>query len=278
MWMRIHLYTLSWNEKAIMPFFLAHYGKYCEKIVVYDNESTDETPEIVRSFPNAELRSWSSGNTFHDGMHLDIKNSAYKESRGKADWVVVCDADEFLYHPNLVQVLASYKAKGINYPKIRGYEMLPERMPESGEDLCLKYRRGARYENLDKRAIFDPSLDINFHLGSHDGDWPRDAVESPEADIILMHYKMLSLDYFIARHTLLATRLSDFNKEKGAGGHYLWSKSRMEKTYNGFRRRRVNVVPFTWPRREMETMYLMYTGLRRKLKRTIKSMLKPRRA
>ena len=35
--MRIHVYTVSWNEEKIMPHFLRFYGAVADRIVVYDN-------------------------------------------------------------------------------------------------------------------------------------------------------------------------------------------------------------------------------------------------
>lgn len=240
--MRIHLYTLSWNEEKMMPFFLKHYSKFCEKIVVFDNESSDSTPEIVKSFPNTELRTWSSNNQINDQMYLDIKNSAYKESRGQADWVIVCDTDEFLYHPNLMKKLEQYKKTGINYPQVKGFEMMPNCELSPDDNLCEKYQMGARFTNLDKRAIFDPNLDIEYYAGCHTAKLPMGSVESPTADIRLMHYKMLNQQYFVERHQILAKRLSDFNKSRGWGGHYTWNEQKMIDVYNDFLSKVVQVI------------------------------------
>ncbi len=245
--MTIHAYSLAWNEEFMMPFFLNHYGKYCEKIVIFDNESSDSTPSIVRSFPNTEIHTWSSNGTINDQMYLDIKNSAYKESRGKADWVIVCDTDELLFHPKLWGVLESYQKNGINYPKVRGYEMMPDRIPARGEDLCSTYQVGARFGNLDTRAIFDPSLDIEYQVGCHAASVSPGAVESEYADIALMHYKMLSEDYFIARHRLLGSRLSQYNRDHKIAGHYEWDRRKMRRVYRGFQRQCQTLVSAQFP-------------------------------
>ncbi|PJB17004.1 MAG: hypothetical protein CO117_13330, partial [Flavobacteriaceae bacterium CG_4_9_14_3_um_filter_33_16] len=175
-----------------------------------------------------------SNNQINEQHHIDIKNNIYKESRGKADWVIVCDVDEFLYHPNFIKKLEQYKKTGINYPKVKGFEMMPNCEISSEDDLCEKYQMGARFKNFDKRAIFDPNLDMEFCAGCHRAKTPMNAHESAMPDIRMMHYKMLNLNYFINRNQLLGTRLSDLNKKMGWSLHYTLSKEEMTKTYNDF--------------------------------------------
>jgi len=71
--MQIELYAVAWNEEKIIEYFLRYYSAFCDKIVIYDNESTDRTPEIVRSYPNTELRSWSSNNQINENLYLVMK-------------------------------------------------------------------------------------------------------------------------------------------------------------------------------------------------------------
>ena len=239
--MKIHLYSIAWNEAVIMPHFMRHYRKFCEKITVYDNESTDQTADIVRQM-GGEVKSWSSNNQINDLMYLEIKQNAYKESRGKADWVIVCDSDEFLYHPNFLGKLYEYKSSGINFPKIEGYEMIPDCKINSGDDLPSVYKQGVRFANLDKRAIFNPKLDINYTIGCHGSNIPVDAIESTNSEIKMLQYKMLNLDYFINRHQLLGSRLSEVNRKNNWGLHYMWTPERMKEEYNRFLLARTKVI------------------------------------
>lgn len=240
--MRIHVYSLAWNEELMAPYFLKHYSKFCEKIVIFDNESSDRTPEIVRACPQAEVRTWSSNGQINDQMYLDIKNSAYKESRGEADWVIVCDMDEFIYHPNLLRKLEWYKRIGVNYPKIKGFEMMPGNPVLPADDLPDHHQMGVRFKNLDKRIIFSPKLDMSYHPGAHNAERPIGSRQSCFSDIKLLHYKMLSLDWYISRHEVMAKRLSDLNKEKGWGSHYTWTPEKMRENYDSFFAKRKKIV------------------------------------
>src|SRR5690606_2040831 len=114
---RVHVYTVCWNEAKFLPYFLAHYAQFADRIFVYDNGSTDRSPDIVRAHPKAELRQFDSGGTFDDLSNINVKNNAYKESRGQADFVIVVDADELIYHPAIRELLQRYKEEGITFPK-----------------------------------------------------------------------------------------------------------------------------------------------------------------
>jgi glycosyltransferase involved in cell wall biosynthesis len=224
------------------PFFIKHYSKFCEKLIIYDNESSDRTPEIIKACPQAEIRTWSSAGKINDQMYLDIKNNAYRESRGQADWVIVCDMDEFIHHENLVAKLRCYRRFGINYPKIKGFEMMPEQPLQSDDDLPHVHKMGVRFKNLDKRILFSPDLDIEYFPGAHNAKIPNGSRQSLFSDIKLLHYKMISLEQYVSRAELMGRRLSDINKEKGWGSHYTWSREKLTENYKEFFDRRKKVV------------------------------------
>jgi len=230
--MKIHVYAIAWNEEVIMPYFLRYYSEFCDKIVIYDNESTDRTPEIVRACPKAEIRSWSSNNEINEHRYVEIKQSCYKESRGEADWVLVCDVDEFLFHPQLSERLEFYKNTGVTLPKVTGYEIVPNCELKPDENLPFVYQNGARAVSFDKRMIFNPNLDIRYAAGCHSlTNTPSGMVESNDS-LYLMHFKKLNLPYYISRHTLLGTRLSNFNKQNRWAFHYQWTPEQMTAEYN----------------------------------------------
>lgn len=243
--MRIHVYTVAWNEESILPHFLRFYARLAERIVVYDNGSDDATAALVRAHPRAELRSYDTGGTLHDGVKAELLSSCYREVRGVADWVIAVDCDELLYHPRLLEVLARYAREGVTLPRVRGYSMVTDDpVPPAGDARLLpeRYAWGAPNPNFDKRCVFAPEVDIRFGFGQHRCAPAGPVVESREAALKLLHYKHFCVDHVWRRYRRLRPRLSRFNRERGLGFHYRESRRRIQKSHDRYKAGAVNVL------------------------------------
>lgn len=224
--MNIHVYTVAWNEEAILPFFLDHYARFAQTIVVFDQYSTDATAHVIEDFAcrqqqvHIERRLPTRRiNVLSDRMNLRLKSTCYQESRGSADFVIVCDADEFYYHPQMHEVLSEYQSLGVNVARIEGYQIIAEQFP-STFPLTNEVRRGVRFPQLDKLGVFQPHLDLSWSVGFHQLRTTAQVRLSPNADIKLLHYKFLSKRYVQNRHRVLAARRSWWNKVRRWGRHY----------------------------------------------------------
>ena len=219
--MKIHAYILTYNEEAILPFTLDYYSSFCDKIIVYDNESTDSSDEIFKRYKNVSVVKWKS-DTINELNYLQIKNNAYKNSRkDNVDYVIVCDCDELLYHENLLEKLEEYKKEGITVPLIDGHDMVSEEFPSYDGDLITnKIKIGSKtYEPMCKNIIFNPDLDVQYGIGGHSFQ-AINAKYSKERELKLLHYKFLGKDYVKNIYISRAKRLSQFNKQNKFGEHY----------------------------------------------------------
>jgi glycosyltransferase involved in cell wall biosynthesis len=227
--MKIHAHIIAWNEVRILPFTLDHYSKFCEKIFVYDNMSDDGSDEIYKKYDNVSVIKWQNPDGMYDELQqVNIRNSAYKNSRSKgADWVIVCDCDEILYHPNLLDKLEEYKTLGVTVPKIDGHDMFSEEFPEyDGEPITDKVKIGSDvYDVMSKNIIFDPKLDIKFGIGSHSFR-AQNGTFSNEPELKLLHYKFLGKEYVLWRYEMLAKRRNEQMKQTGLSGH--WTRPPMK--------------------------------------------------
>jgi hypothetical protein len=240
---KIHLYTICWNEEKMMPHFLKHYSEFCDEIFIYDNFSNDDTAAICQSFPKVNLLQYDSGNEIRDDIYLIIKNSIWKKSRGVADFVIICDVDEFLYHQDLKGYFENLKETGITIMKAYGYDMISEKYPSPEDNLFSSIKEGVRSINFDKVILFDPNKidEINYSPGAH-GCFPVGLLKYPEEPAKLLHYKYLGLEEIINRYSLMSKRLSAFNKKFSFGFHYSFSRNKIIKEFNGLWKKKHKII------------------------------------
>lgn len=229
--LKIHVYTICWNESSILPHFLRYYSAFCDKIVVYDNCSTDNSKTICEQFPKVLIKSFHTNNQIRDDVYLKIKNDSWKNSRGQCDFVIVCDVDEFVYHPSMTAFLGRMYEQGTTLIKSVGYNMVAENFRFENGDI-LDVTEGSRAPNFDKVNIFNPNLieEINYDSGCHNCS-PMGILQFNEQDVKLLHYKFLGLDYVLNRYRNMGSRLSSYNKQRKLGFHYLFSSRQITKEY-----------------------------------------------
>jgi Glycosyl transferase family 2 len=222
----VHLYTLCWNEEKLLPFFLDYYTDFVDRIIMFDNYSTDDSEKIIKSYKNTKIIKYDSDNKINDILYLKIKNNAWKKSRGKADFVIVCDIDEFLYSENLLQNLKQLKKSSYTLIKPFGFQMMSESFPEYSKGIKLTDLIKTGYPDnkwLSKSILFDPNslIEINYFPGCHECA-PIGKVNFNHSDSFkFLHYKYLGFEYQIQRLRDMGTRLSEINIEKGWGTYYL---------------------------------------------------------
>jgi hypothetical protein len=239
---KIHLYTISWNEEGMLPHFLKYYTQFCEKIFIYDNLSTDLTKEIALSYSGVEFLQYDTSGEIRDDIYLKIKNEAWKKSRDKADFVIVCDIDEFIYHHNLNELLQKIKNENISIVKSVGYNMINETYPNADSNIFDSIQYGARSTDFDKVILFNPNLieEINYQVGAHKC-VPIGKINYSINEFKLLHYKYLDLERVIQRYTQMSLRLSEYNKKNGLGFHYSFTKRKIKNQFNQLLKRRVNI-------------------------------------
>lgn len=220
----VHYYAVCWNEEKMLPFMFQYYEQFVDRFVIYDNYSDDCSESIVHSHRNAEMVRFQTEG-FDDTKHNEIKNQCWKRSRGKADYVIVCDIDELLYSEDIQQLLRMLKEQKISIVKPFGYNMYSKDYPyyHPEHPITEQVKRGVRVPMFDKCILFDPHsiVEINYKPGAHEcHPWGR-VKWCRNEEIKLLHYKNIGLEQLIERNRLYASRLSKENIEKNYGTEYL---------------------------------------------------------
>jgi len=222
--MRIDLYSISWNERRMLPFFLDYYGREVDRLVIYDDRSDDGTAEVLARHPKVDVRALPAKGSSFVLAALGIWEHAWKESRGHADWVIVTNIDEYIYHPaGLRAYLQRCTEEGITMIHPRGYEMVGDRLPAPGQRLVDVVRKGVAMFGQDKRQVFDPNAvsEMNYSPGRHQCRPTGRIVEPSEVEASLLHYKYVDpLAYLLRRQRSLAARMLEGDRQSGFGAQY----------------------------------------------------------
>jgi hypothetical protein len=252
--LRIHLYSICWNEAAMLSFFFRHYDPWVSRYVFYDDGSTDGTLEILARHPRVEIRRFERrvADSYVKSAQL-LQNEMWKESRGDADWVIITAVDEHLHHPHMPRYLERCHQAGVTLIPALGYQMVARRFPSPEVCLCQTLTRGAPFHEMNKLSLFRPDAleETGFGVGRHVAE-PRGRVVYPRRDeLLLLHYKYLAPDYTAARHALLATGLGSADREQSFGWQYLLDRQGLEESFAGFEARAVDIAsPAHVPRRD----------------------------
>ena len=242
--MKIHVYLLCYNEDEIIRQVLSHYSTFCSRIFLLDNYSTDNSVHIATEFDNVRVLQWSSSNQFDDCLAVQIKESYYKQySRTDgsfcsevADWVIVCDMDELIYHPRLSEVLADYRAQRVTVANVVGFNMVSPLEPQKLPQLFPAVRMGKPAPVFNKPVLFDPEFDMVFSPGAHPHGVGYQQMQQQfgykmgKQQVALLHYKYIGLRY-LRRAKLARERLSEVNLNLGYGVHYLDSDNDLDSRY-----------------------------------------------
>jgi len=241
--MNISIYAIAYNEEKMLPFFLDHYSKFASKIIIFDNESTDNTINIAKEHPLVKtVYSVKTGDSLDDSMYVEIKNSCWEGD--DSEYVMLVDVDELIYHDtDIVEYLENTKQ-----PVYRccGYNMISETFPNNIESITTQIKQGVFDRFYSKPVVFNPNIikKTDFDLGTHDGRFydEKGLITPMESELKMLHYKNLGFEYREARHKMFAKRMSDFNRRTGAGIHYTWDTETQKSEFDNILERSSKVI------------------------------------
>lgn len=235
--MKIEVHTIAHQEAKLVPYVMRHY--WWADVIAYTGHSTDGTELALRSL-GAKTVFVDTHNQANDKIFIDVKNNCWKGS--KADWVIVADFDELIYHrKNIVEKLSQTKATLIRPQK---FEMYSDGFPTGDGQITDLVRTGVG--GSAKYHLFRPSeiREMNFLPGAHEcrpvgnviiDDYAHDvpgAIPVSDDSILCLHYRNLGKEYVRQRQAYTASRLSPLNKKMGWGLFVLCPWEETEKFFD----------------------------------------------
>jgi hypothetical protein len=210
--MRIETYILAHQEERMIGYTLKHYTQFSD-VILLEGHSQDRTVEIAESY-GARIINIDTNNQVNDRIYLDVKNNVWKGS--KADWVIIADTDELVYHKNIKEYLKDTPYT-IFIPQL--WNMFSEVYPTTDGQIYDEVQYGV--PGGSKINLFRPDqiTDINYLPGCHNAKPTGNVNMSVNSEIITMHFKNLSREWVIERNKYLFNRMSDINKLNRWGWH-----------------------------------------------------------
>lgn len=169
--------TLCKNEIDILPFVKQYWERIADKVVVYDNGSTDGSIEYLSKLPYVELKHFDSDGQ-NDPIQKMVKEQAYLEYKDKYDIIIITDMDEIFYFDSIAPFEQMINE---NYSCLVTciYSLCEDAKPEYDENkllhqLCHKFylqkmNHMPYMEKASKISIFNTKLadSINMSVGQH---------------------------------------------------------------------------------------------------------------
>lgn len=260
---KVWVYTTAFNCEAWLPHFLRHYA-FADRVIVYDNQSTDGTKAVAESpnWKNVTVRPLESGNQYREDMLMVVRSHLWKEARYQADWVIIVDPDEFMYHPEgMVSFLDDQKGKGHTLLLSSGLEMFSPTFPTSDQSVVGTIKVGFRNDVYSKPTIFNPEAltDISYTTGCHECSpfgnsrlnepWYPHAQQvavpgihpiflrlfngvPPERALKLLHYRFIGWEAVRDRWRYTKPRMAPINYKYGWGGPYLLEETDLKQAWD----------------------------------------------
>jgi hypothetical protein len=234
--MNVEVYTLCHQEAKIIPYFMRHYSQFASGITLFEGHSTDGSSDLARSL-GAKVINFDTNNEVRDDLFMDVKNNCWKKS--KADWVIICDMDEFIYHINILEYLSKIRDT-IILP--RAFEMFSDIFPSVDGQIYDEVKYG--FEIRSKMCLFKPTrlLEISYGAGCHDAQ-PQGLVKiNTTNEIKLLHMRHLSIEHIVNRNAYLASRMSEINKKMGWGWHVTIHPDKVKEYFDDNRSKLIKVI------------------------------------
>ncbi len=217
----------------MLPHFLRHYW-FARRITVFDNESTDRTCELALADPRVRVQTWKTGGLQDNLAMIYIKDNCWRGC--DADYVVVCDMDEFID----CSPLESFGRQELAFRCV-GRNMIGR----DGEALRSIRRYDPTNHYYDKIAVFSPRIQgINYEVGCHAA---APACVIVEGLLVLRHYALLGEEHVLRRYRMYSSRISNSDRSHRWGWQYLESEEQIRTRYRRALAASVEDSPFGKP-------------------------------
>jgi hypothetical protein len=233
--MKIEVYAVCYNEALLLPYFLRYYSQFAD-IFIFDNYSTDNSVKIAQD-RGAHVTMWDTGGEMREDLMYALKSNCWRES--KADWVIVGDIDEFVYHKDMLKILKTTQGTVI---MPRTFNMYSDKFPTTKGQIFEEVNMGA--DGQGKMNLFKPSeiKEINYDAGCHNANPIGNFVLNVNSEILTLHFRFLSPEYVIWKNFGTAIRQSESDRNNGWNWHFATPAEQIISNFRDTKPRLIKIV------------------------------------
>jgi hypothetical protein len=186
------------NEEMIIKEWIDHYiWQGVQHFYIIDNESNDRTKEILQYYINNNIVSYY----YLTGRQQEINyNKIFNEYvKNNCEWLLICDADEYIYNRNPQKNIQSYIEELPNKENVNGIELNWKMFGSSGfvvqpKSIRKSFTMRQNKINENTKQIVKTDNVTLLHIHKHDFKENKSIIKPTE--LALNHYAIMSNEYF----------------------------------------------------------------------------------
>lgn len=243
--------TVTYNNEDKIPYVMPYYERMkIDKLIVYDNESTDNTVEMLSKYPFVEIRSYHT-DKYSEDLVREFKQKVQDEFRGQYHWCISTYFDEVFYSErDFREVLYDKMCEGKTYFMKTGLNLFSRTFPpkDNGKLIHENIGRGSLWTADDdvigiygnKTELFDMTkLYVTYNEnGCHQ--CALSGIKSPfEDEISFFHIKFIDFNFIVESSKLYSKRTEGTDI-----ACYDYFVDNMEKVYGMMEKKAISVETY----------------------------------
>ncbi len=237
--MKLFGLTFTYNEEAMIPYVIPYLKRMgFNKLIVYDNQSTDNTVKLLKQESFIEIRTLNTNGSKSNKSIIEKKNEVWKEFKKYTEnedvWMFISDFDEVVYKKDFKRELEKYSKLGYNYLNQDMFETISESFPPINGKLLHENVSGGNFWGSTctggcKMTLFkiNDFERICYVPGAHrvTVNMNKQSKSLSSCGFKSFHIKYIDKEYCLKRKNLAKMRRGPSDKLHGFGKQYEISDS-----------------------------------------------------